>query len=117
MQAHEVLVRITYAQIHCLDVLSHLYCGTRYLIFGLSLSLLPNCMHASSDAQACLSIPYSHMQNAEKVTHTKWRLLDQAVMGISLKGKNLHPEGANPFLYEQFLIVWKITFITLSNLP
>ena len=26
----------------------------------------------------------------------------------SLKGKNLLPEGANSFLYEQFLIVWKI---------
>ena len=47
--------------------------------------------------------------------------------GTSLKGKNLLPEGefeknlltegANSFLYEQFLIVWKITFITLSDLP
>ena len=37
-------------------------------------------------------------------------------MGTSLKGKNLLPEGANSFLYEQFLIVWKITFITLSDL-
>ena len=32
-------------------------------------------------------------------------------MGTSLKGKNLLPEGANSFLYEQFLIVSKITFI------
>ena len=56
-------------------------------------------------------------------THIKGRLLDQAVilfncipfqMGTSLKGKNLLPEGANSFLYEQFLIVWKITYITLS---
>ena len=37
--------------------------------------------------------------------------------GTSLKGKNLLPEGVNSFLYEQFLIVWKITFITLSDLP
>ena len=48
-------------------------------------------------------------QNAEKVTHIKRRLLDQAMiffncvpfqMGTSLKGKNLLPEGANSFLYE-----------------
>ena len=65
-------------------------------------------------------------QNAEKFMHIKGRLLDQAMilfnciplhMGSSLKGKNLLPEGANYFLYEQFLIVWKITFITLSDLP
>ena len=31
-------------------------------------------------------------------------------METSLKEKNLLPEGANSFLYEQFLIVWKITF-------
>ena len=46
-------------------------------------------------------------QNAEKVTHTKGRLLEQAVflfncvplhMQTSLKGKNLLPEGANSFL-------------------
>ena len=37
--------------------------------------------------------------------------------GTSLKGKNLLPEGANSFLYDQYLIVWKITFITLSDLP
>ena len=64
-------------------------------------------------------------KNAEKVTHIKGRLLDQAMilfscvpfqMGTSLKGKNLLPEGANSFLYEQFLILWKITFITLSDL-
>ena len=36
-------------------------------------------------------------------------------METSLKEKNLLPEGANSFLYEQFLIVWKITFITLSD--
>ena len=38
-------------------------------------------------------------------------------MGTSHKGKNLLSEGANSFLYEQFLIVWKVTFITLSDLP
>ena len=63
----------------------------------------------------------------EKVMHIKGRLLDQAMtstaflfkMGTSLKDKNLLPEGANSFLYEKFLIVWKITFIiiTLSDLP
>ena len=46
-------------------------------------------------------------QNAEKVTHTKGRLLEQAVflfncvplhMRTSLKGKNLLPERANSFL-------------------
>ena len=38
-------------------------------------------------------------------------------MGTTLKGKNLLPEGAYSFLYEQIIIVWKITFITLSYLP
>ena len=51
-------------------------------------------------------------QNAEKVTHIKGRLLDQAVIlfncvpfqnGNYLKGKNLLLEGANSFPYEQFL--------------
>ena len=46
-------------------------------------------------------------QNAEKVTHIKGRLLDQAVilliaslfiMGTSHIGKNLLPKGANSFL-------------------
>ena len=37
-------------------------------------------------------------------------------METSLKGKNLLSEGANSFLYEKCLIVWKITFITLSDL-
>ena len=31
-------------------------------------------------------------------------------MGTSLEGKHLLPEGANSFLYEQYLIVWKITY-------
>ena len=62
-------------------------------------------------------------QNAEKARHIKGRLLAQAMilfncvpfqMGTSLKGKNLLPEGANSFLYQQFLIVSKITFITLT---
>ena len=71
--------------------------------------------------------PYQwRSQNAEKVTHVKGGLLDQAMsvfncvpfkMGTSLKRKNLLPERANYFLYEQFFIVWKITFITLSDLP
>ena len=39
----------------------------------------------------------------------KWELL--------LNERILLPEGANSFLYEQFLIVWKITYITLSDLP
>ena len=63
-------------------------------------------------------------QNAEKNTHIKGRLLDQTMIPFNcvpfkwaLKGKNLLPEGANSFLYEKFLIVWKITFITLSDLP
>ena len=64
-------------------------------------------------------------QNVEKVMHIKGRLLDQAMilfncfpfqMGTSLTGKNLLLEGVNSFLYEQFLIVWKITFITLNDL-
>ena len=64
-------------------------------------------------------------QNAEQVTHTKRRLLKQAVilfnrvpshMGTFLKGKNLLPEGANSFFLEQFLMVWKITFTTLGDL-
>ena len=65
-------------------------------------------------------------QDTEKVMHIKGRLLDQAMilfnclpfqMKTSLKGKNLLPEGANSFLYEQFLIAYKITFITLIDLP
>ena len=53
-------------------------------------------------------------QNAEKVMHIKGRLLEQAVIfiscvlfhirGTSLKGK-------------KFLMVWKITFTTLGDLP
>ena len=62
----------------------------------------------------------------KKVTHIKGRQLDQArilfncvpfQMGTSLNGKNWLPEEATSFLYEQFLIVWKVTFITLSDLP
>ena len=65
-------------------------------------------------------------QNAETNTHIKGRLLDQAMIlfsfvpfqiGTSLKGKNLLPQGANSFLFEQFLIVWKVNIITLSDLP
>ena len=65
-------------------------------------------------------------QNAEKIMHIKGRLLYQALIlynyvpfqiGTSLKEKNLLQEGANSFLYEQILIVWKITYITFSDLP
>ena len=38
-------------------------------------------------------------------------------MRTSLKGKNLLPKGANSFLYEQFLMVWKITFTTYTKWP
>ena len=47
-----------------------------------------------------------HSRNAEKVTHIKGKLQDQAVilficvpfkMDTSLKGKNLLPEGGNSF--------------------
>ena len=64
-------------------------------------------------------------QDAEKVMHIKGILLDESMIlfnsvpfhnGNSLKGKSLLREGADSFLYEQYLIVWKITFITLSDL-
>ena len=42
---------------------------------------------------------------------------DHPDVGTSIKEKSLLPEGANCFLYEQFLIVWKITSIILSDLP
>ena len=37
-------------------------------------------------------------------------------MGTSLKGKNMLPEGAYSFLYEQFLkrVVWKFTCTPLN---
>ena len=38
-------------------------------------------------------------------------------MGTTFKGKNLLPEGSNSFPKEQFLMVWKITFTTLGDLP
>ena len=54
-----------------------------------------------------------------KVTHNKGRILYQAVILFNCVPyqNGLLPEGANSFLYEQFLIVWKITYITLSELP
>ena len=67
-----------------------------------------------------------HSKSTEKVTHIKGRSLDQAMIlfncvpfqiRTSLKRKILLPKGANSFLYEQFLTVWKISFITLSDLP
>ena len=59
-----------------------------------------------------------HSQNSEKNTHqreTTGSSSDSLQLGPFskwelLKEKNLLPEGANSFLYEQFLIVWKITF-------
>ena len=38
-------------------------------------------------------------------------------MTTSLKRKNLLPEGVNSFYYEQFLIVWKITFYHIKLPP
>ena len=38
-------------------------------------------------------------------------------IGTSLKGKILPPEGANSFLSEQFLLVWKIFFTRQGDLP
>ena len=79
----------------------------------------------TSDAQFTIFLN-GVARTLKKITHTKGRLLDQAKilfncvpfqMGTSLKGKNLLLEGVNSFLYGQFLIVWKINFITLSDLP
>ena len=36
-------------------------------------------------------------------------------MRTSFKGKNLLPQGASSLLYEQFLMVWKITFTTIGK--
>ena len=64
-----------------------------------------------------------HSQNAEKVTHIKGRLPDQAnilfscvpfQIGTALTGNSLLPDWANSFLYEQFLIAWEIYFITIK---
>ena len=66
-------------------------------------------------------------QNAEKVTHIKERLLDQAVMlfncipfqsgSFSLRIE-FAPRGSEFFPLEQFLMVWKFTFTTLlGDLP
>ena len=63
-------------------------------------------------------------QNAQNVTHIKWRLLDQTVIqfncatfhkwNICLKKefapRGKLPEGANYLLLEQCLMAWKITF-------
>ena len=46
-----------------------------------------------------------HSQNAEQVMQIKGRPLDQAMLLFKCV-----PKGANSFLYEQFLIVWKITY-------
>ena len=44
-------------------------------------------------------------------------IVSLSIIGTSLKGKNLLPEGANSFLLEQFPMAWKITFTTLGDLP
>ena len=85
-------------------------------------------MSYKKDARfTCIWVKQRRSQNAEKTTHIKGRLLDQAMilfncipfqMGTSLKGKNLLPEGANSFLNKQFLIVYgKLLLSTLSDLP
>ena len=52
-------------------------------------------------------------QNAENVTHIKGILLAQTMILF-----NCVPfQMGTSLIYEQFLIVWKITFITLSDLP
>ena len=62
---------------------------------------------------------------SDKVTHIKGRLLDQAVIlfncipfqnGNFSESKEFAP-GAILSLKEQFLMVWKITFTTLGDLP
>ena len=86
-------------------------------------------LNAMFRTYTCICCPHEEQwrsQNAEKVTHINGRLLYQELIlynhvpfqiGTSLKGKNLLPEGANSFLYEQFLVVWEITFNTLGKLP
>ena len=69
-----------------------------------------------SDASNCI-YPYDHISVGQKLIRSCLQLRPFFKMGISLYGKNLLPEGANSFLYEQFLIIWKITFTTLSYLP
>ena len=65
-------------------------------------------------------------QNAEKVTHIKRRLLDQAMilfdcvpfqMGTSLKGKNCSQRELILSFKSSFLWYGKITFTTLGGLP
>ena len=51
-------------------------------------------------------------QNAEKIKNIKGRLLnEEMILFICIPFQNGNLEGANYFLYEQFLIVMKITFI------
>ena len=82
-------------------------------VCGFSIKVISNAYPSSvnndDDFQWC-------SQNAEKVTHIKGRLLNQAMilfncvpfqMGTSLKGKN--SLRLDSFLYEQFLIVRKFT--------
>ena len=63
-------------------------------------------IHAVTIFRSQFDIPQWRSQNAEKVTHSKGRLLYQALIfsnyvpfrvGTSLKGKNLLPEGGNSF--------------------
>ena len=60
---------------------------------------------------------YAHQMETTKSTSDSFQLLPFFKMRSSLKGKNLLPEGVNPFLNEQFLIVWKTLFTTLGDLP
>ena len=53
--------------------------------------------------------------NAEKVTHIKGRLLDHVVFSSIVSLFKVGTEGANYFLSEQFLTVWKIIYTTLGD--
>ena len=111
--------------VYYLDTIK-IYCHTKSSIYSDGILVL---ISSNLILIFALALDYTSQrcsQNAEKVWHIKGRLFDQAMIlfncvpfqiGTSIKGKNLLPGGANSFLYEQFLIVWKITFITLSDLP
>ena len=58
---------------------------------------------------------YPHQRETTRSSNDSVQLHPFFEMGITFKGKNLLPEGRNSFFKEEFLIVWKITFITLSN--
>ena len=107
---HEFLSLIAYAQ-NPSDVSN----GKRVLMVCLSHTLYAIRKYSGETVQW-------RYQNAEKDTHVKGRLLEQAVilficvkMRTSLKGKNLLQGGANSFRLDQLLLVW--TFTTLGDLP